>query len=78
MTRTKLYLALQAVVCMLLTTLMCASAIDICLDGEMRKAEDPMGSIYTPEIVSERFAPIAPLFRCHRADGRGTDTGRKG
>ena len=62
MTRSKLYLALQAAVCVALVVLLSMSAIDIYRDGSARKAEKPMESVYTPEEVAERFAPIAPLL----------------
>ena len=62
MTRSKLYLALQAVVCIALVVLLSLSAISIYREGSARKAEHPMESVYTPEEVAERFAPIAPLL----------------
>ena len=62
MTKSKLYLALQALVCVALVALLAASAIGIYREGSARKAEHPMESIYTPEDVAQKFAPIAPLF----------------
>ena len=62
MTKGKLYLALQALVCIALAALLSAAAIGIYREGSARKAEHPMESVYTPEAVAERFAPIAPLF----------------
>lgn len=62
MTRSKLYLALQTVVCVALVLLLSLSAISIYREGSARKAEHPMESIYTPEEVAGRFAPIAPLL----------------
>lgn len=62
MTKSKLYLALQAVVCVALVALLSVSAIGICREGSARKADHPMESVYTPEIVAAKFAPIAPLF----------------
>jgi len=62
MTRSKLYLALQAVVCIALVVLLSLSAISIYREGSARKAEHPMESVYTPGEVAERFAPIAPLL----------------
>ena len=61
MTRSKLYLALQAVVCVALVVLLSLSAISIWREGSARKAERPMESVYTPEAVAGKFAPIAPL-----------------
>ena len=62
MKRSRIYLVLQAVVCIALAALLAASAIGIWLDGSARKAENPMESVYTPEDVAQRFAPIAPLL----------------
>jgi len=62
MTRSRLYLALQAVVCIALVVLLSLSAISIYREGSARKAEHPMESVYTPGEVAGRFAPIAPLL----------------
>ena len=62
MTGKRAYLILQAALCVLLAALLCAAAAGIFREGSARRAEDPMESIYTPEIVATRFAPIAPLF----------------
>ena len=62
MTRSKLYLALQAVVCVALVVLLSLSAISIYREGSARKAEHPMESVYTPGEVAGKFAPIAPLL----------------
>ena len=62
MTRTRIYLIMQGVLCVLLVILMSVSAVMIYRDGAARKAEQPLESIYTREIAAEKFAPIAPLF----------------
>ena len=64
MTRSKLYLALQAVVCVALVVLLSLSAISIWREGSARKAENPMESVYTPEIVAEVTAstPASMLY----------------
>ena len=62
MTRSRLYLALQAVVCIALVVLLSLSAISIYREGSARKAEHPMESVYTPGEVAGKFAPIAPLL----------------
>jgi len=61
MTKRKLYLALQAAVCVALVVWMSLSAVGIYLEGSARRAEHPMESIFTPQAVADRFAPIAPL-----------------
>ena len=67
MTRTRIYLTLLAVLCVLLAVLLCASAVTIYREGAARRAEYPLESIYTREIVAEKFAPLAPL--CFTAVG---------
>lgn len=62
MTRTRIYLIIQAVLCVLLVVLLSVSAVTIYREGAARKAEHPLESIYTREIAAEKFAPIAPLF----------------
>ena len=62
MTKSKRYLALQAVVCVALVVLLSMSAIGIYREGTARKAEHPMESVYTPEEVAQKFAPVAPLL----------------
>ena len=62
MNRSKLYLVVQTVLCVALAALLAASALSIYREGAARRALDPLESIYTPEIVAARFAPIAPLF----------------
>ena len=62
MTRNKIYLIIQAALCVLLVALLCVSAVTVYREGAARKAERPLESIYTREIAAEKFAPIAPLF----------------
>lgn len=62
MTKSKLFLAMQAAICVALAVWLSLSAIGIWREGSARKAEQPMESVYTPEAVAERFAPIAPLM----------------
>ena len=60
--KSKLYLALQAVICIALVALLSLSAIGIYRDGTARKAEHPMESIYTPEEAAQNVALRAPLL----------------
>ena len=62
MKKSQVYLIIQTVVCIALVALMSVSAVSIYREGVARKAQNPLESIYTPEIVAQRFAPIAPLF----------------
>ena len=61
MTRAKVYLIVQAVLCVLLVVLLSVSAVSIYRDGIERRTENPRATIYSREIAAERFAPIAPL-----------------
>ena len=47
MTRSKIYLILQAILCVLLVVLLSVSAVTIYREGAARKAERPLVSIYT-------------------------------
>ena len=62
MPRRRLYLLLQAAVCIALALWLSLSAIGIWREGSARRAEHPMESVYSPEVVAEKLAPIAPLF----------------
>lgn len=62
MTRAKVYLVIQALLCILLVTLLSVAAVRIFREGSARKAQNPGEIIYVPEEVSAKFAPIAPLF----------------
>ncbi len=61
-TKSRLYLALQAAVCIALTVWLSVSAIGVFREGSARKALNPMESVFTPEAAARAFAPIAPLF----------------
>ena len=62
MMRSKVHLALQAVVCIALLILLSVLAVEIYREDSAHKAADPMENIYTLERVTGKFAPIAPLF----------------
>ena len=59
MTRVRIYLILQTVLCVLLVILLSVTAVTIYREGVAWKAERPLESIYTREIAAEKFAPIA-------------------
>jgi len=61
MTRAKLYLVLQVILCVLLVVFLSVSAVGIYREGLARRADNPRAAIYTREIAAEKFAPIAPL-----------------
>lgn len=58
----KIYLALQAILCILLVALLSAAAIEICQEGILRRASQPMEPIFTLQAVSERLSRLAPLI----------------
>lgn len=62
MTGKRIYLIAQSVACAALAAMLILAAIGICREGLARRAENPTESVYTPEIVAEKLAPIAPLF----------------
>ena len=62
MTKRKVYLIVQAVLCVLLVVLLCAAAVAIYAEGSARKAENPLESVYTPQNVSEWLAWLLPLL----------------
>lgn len=62
MAKRRIYLVIQALVCTALVLLLSLSAVSVCREGLARKAEQPLESIYTPEIVAEKLALAAPLF----------------
>ena len=61
MTRKKLYLILQAVVCVLLAAQLSLSAVSVCRKGLERRAQNPQESIYTREEAAEKLSLAAPL-----------------
>ncbi len=62
LTKRKVYLWLQAAVCIVLVAYLSFSAIKTYREGSARKAEHPMESIYAPEEIAEKSVKIAPLF----------------
>ncbi len=63
MTRKKVYLLIQTILCILLCALLSMAVIRIYREGvEVQKAGDYLAWIYTREKAAERFAPISPLF----------------
>ena len=62
MMKSKICLLLQALMCLLLAALMISSAVGVYRDGMARREKDPLESVYTPEIVSEKLMRALPLF----------------
>lgn len=63
MTRKKVYLLIQTILCILLCILLSIAVIRIYREGvQVQKAGDYLAWIYTREKAAERFAPISPLF----------------
>ena len=62
MTKTRFYLLVQTILCILLVIVLCYTVIDMYHDGVERAKDDVMAWYFTRELVAERFRPIAPLF----------------
>ena len=62
MTRQKLFLWIQALLCVLLCVMLAASAVSIFAEGmQVREAGDVTAWIFTREKVIERLTPILPV-----------------
>ena len=61
MKKGRLLLLLQSLACVALAAVLALSAVSVYREGAARKAEDPMESVYTPEIVMEKLTAIAPI-----------------
>ena len=61
MGKEKIYLILQTVFCILFAVFLAAAAVFIYEEGAVRKSEDPMESIYTPENVTEKLGMAVPF-----------------
>jgi len=65
MTRTKLFLIAQAVLCALIAALLVAGALSLYVDGAAKQAEgDLFYYMFTREKVGARLAPVLPLILC--------------
>ena len=58
----KIYLFILAVLLILLTVLLSAAAVRIWQEGSVRKAENPLAAVYTPENVAAELHRISPLI----------------
>ncbi|MCR5566325.1 MAG: hypothetical protein K6F61_05700 [Clostridiales bacterium] len=65
MTRTKLFLIIQAVLCTVIAALLAAGALSLYLDGAAKQAEgDLFYYMFTRERAGARLLPILPLLFC--------------
>lgn len=62
MTRKKVYLIIQTVLCVLLVVLLSRAAIRIFQEGSEAVLKNPLAYVYTPEAVAREFAAIAPVL----------------
>ena len=62
MTKKKACLLAQALLCVMLAALLAASAVGVYREGMARREKDPLESVYTPEIVTEKLLRALPLF----------------
>ena len=65
MTRTKLFLVVQAVLCAVIAVLLAAGALDLYLDGAAKQAEgDLFYYMFTRERAGAKLLPVLPLLFC--------------
>ena len=65
MTRTKLFLIVQAVLCTVIAVLLAAGALSLYLDGAAKQAEgDLFYYMFTRERAGARLLPVLPLLFC--------------
>lgn len=65
MTRTKLFLMVQAVLCTAIAALLVAGALSLYADGAARQAEgDLFYHMFTREKAGAKLAPVLPLILC--------------
>ena len=65
MTRTKLFLIVQAVLCVVIAVLLAAGALSLYLDGAARQAEgDLFYYMFTRARAGAKLLPILPLLFC--------------
>ena len=62
MNKAKLIMLLQTAACAALAAWLALSAVAIYLDGEAKRAADPMSPIYTRPLVAGRLAVALPLL----------------
>ena len=62
MKKNRVFLILQAAVCVALAVWLSVSAVSLYLEGAERKTEHPAESIYTQENVAGKLAPAVPLL----------------
>lgn len=62
MNKTRIFLIIQSVLCILLAVMLAAAAIGIYREGLVLKAADPLSWIYTREKVAAALRPILPLL----------------
>jgi len=65
MTRTKLFLIVQAVLCAVIAVLLAAGALSLYLDGAAKQAEgDLFYYMFTRERAGAKLLPVMPLLFC--------------
>ncbi len=61
MTKSKILLLLQSLICVLTAVMLAAAAIRIYREGVVIRAADPGASIYTPEKIRAALIPVIPV-----------------
>ena len=62
MTKSRIFVVIQSILCILIVILLANAAIGIFLEGTAWKAEHPLDWIYTREKIADRVAPIILLI----------------
>ena len=62
MTRRRMLLLATAAVCIVLAVLLCVSAVSVYREGSLRREQDPLADVYSPETVAEKLGTLTPLF----------------
>lgn len=62
MTGKHVYQIILSLLCILLAVLICSAAVRIYREGSIRKAEDPLETVYTKEAVEDASVHLAPLL----------------
>ena len=62
MTKNRILLIAQSLLCVVLVIMLASSAIGIYREGIAEKSENPLASIYSREKVGEALKPILPVF----------------
>ena len=61
MSKARIYLIIQALLCLLVSGLLIAQCVGLFVEGTAQRGDDPLSPIFTPRKVIDRFIPVAPV-----------------